>query len=172
MSAVTIVDPSTLPVWRTVELGVSQSVPAYIKACPVRIFCDPDTQRALPYLPVSQKRTQIDLIRFKWEALGFNQKFVTYDDICERVAGHGLMKCPAEVPVALRTQYLDQPSMELLMVPLDLPERECCLAEVDRVHRRHGLSYDLQACPDGIAVPDQYDWDIHWVFMRQLARPD
>jgi hypothetical protein len=74
--------------------------------------------------PLSKKKENIDLVVLTPKDLGFEGN-VTIKELFdeENLAKYGVELCPAEVGLALREQYLDQPKNEWLYVAM-LPIRD------------------------------------------------
>lgn len=107
------------PVFKTITLGLYDSVKAYRKALGRAGFHIGDwASDILNKIEVSQNQIQLDLVRVSGADLGFKEA-VRYDRICARAKELGLELCPAEVGPALRLAYPDQPYGEWLRVVME-----------------------------------------------------
>ena len=106
--------------WKAVELGVCPDPDGYAKAiveAEVRMQMSYYGRDILQKTSVGPRRT-LRLARFTVAELGF-PKGSRYDAICERANARGLRLCPAEVGLALRLQYVDQPLGEWLVIAME-----------------------------------------------------
>jgi len=107
------------PVFKTVTLGVHDSVKAYRKALNEAGFRISDwASDILNKIKLSQNQVQLDLIRISGADLGFKEA-VRYDQICAKAKELGLELCPAEVGPALRLAYPDQPYGDWLRIAME-----------------------------------------------------
>lgn len=111
---------ATFPVFKTITLGLYDSVKAYRKALEHAGFRIGDwASDILNNIKVSQNQIQMDLVRVSGADLGFKEA-VRYDRICARAKELGLELCPAEVGPALRLAYPDQPYGEWFRIAMEL----------------------------------------------------
>ena len=97
------------PVWKTLKLGVCKSPEEYRAALEkAGIMIGKDADELLENIPYSQEEIEIDLVLVPVGKLGLDG-LVDYMDALERAIKMGFKPCPAEVGLALRLAYADQP---------------------------------------------------------------
>ncbi|MDP2816314.1 MAG: hypothetical protein Q8O19_06510, partial [Rectinemataceae bacterium] len=153
---------STLPIWRTVRLGIKRTAREYLADSVRTKWFGPDVEWILDSIPVCASSIELDLVRFPTSILRFNKKFPTHADVAARAIECGLEECPAEVAVVLRAVYLEQPVDEWVKLAMSLPRRSDHFYAQLWSHRCGDLYLTAQPGPiDGITM----DEDL-WVFKR------
>ncbi len=115
----------TFPIFKTITLGVYQSVSAYREALEKAGFrIGAWASDVLNGIQVSQSQVQLDLVVLSVADLGFKEA-AQPDQIYARAKELGLELCPAEVGPALRLAYPDQPQGECLRIAMELISGSC-----------------------------------------------
>jgi hypothetical protein len=149
-------------IWKTVTLGINKSTAAYRKALKANGYHIGDyADQILNKVKVSETEIQVDLVVKTVAELGFKDG-ARRDAIYARAIEFGLELCLAEVGLALRLQYPDQPYREWLriaMEPVTDSDGYLLVFGVDHGFDGRGLDSDY-------ARPD-YFWntDCRWVFV-------
>ena len=105
--------------WRTVKLGIHQSVQAFRESLEEQgVRISRWAGEILRKTPVASEESEVQLARVTVAELGFPEG-ATYEQICDRAKERGLQLCPAEVGPALREQYQDQPEGEWLAIAME-----------------------------------------------------
>jgi len=107
------------PIFKTITLGVYQSVSAYREALEKAGFLIGTwASDVLNRIQVSQSQVQLDLVVLSVAELRFS-KAVRYDAICAKAKDFGFELCPPEMGLALRLAYPDQPYGEWLRIAMN-----------------------------------------------------
>ena len=107
--------------WRIVRLGVIQSVAEYRRALKRAKFnLDDDASHMLesPRLEISKEVAELKLVCVFVDDLGLVQG-AHYKEVCEKARHLGLERCPAEVALALRLSYTDQPLSSRIFIAMN-----------------------------------------------------
>lgn len=103
------------PSWKTIKLG-TKSLCGYCEALGRgRHIWNRETIRVIERTPCTESEESMDLVILSVSELGFDiaqhrYNGVPYGLVCARALLMGLELCPAEVGLALRLQYQDQPT--------------------------------------------------------------
>ena len=153
------------PIFKTITLGVYESVKAYREALTKAGFRIGDwATDILNKIQVSQSQVQLDLVMRSVAELGFEEA-ARYDAIYAKAKELGLQLCPAEVGPALRLTYSDQPCGEWLWIAMDpLPDSYGGLVVFGVAHARDGR---VLAGDDGVSA---YAWGPDGQFVFVLPR--
>jgi hypothetical protein len=99
---------ASFQVWKTITLGVHDSIAGYRKALTSAGFGITDSaSELLDKIQVSTTQVKLDLVRVTVEELGFT-KDVSLGQVFARARKIGFELCPAEVGPALRLEYEDR----------------------------------------------------------------
>lgn len=112
--------------------------------------------------PIATEPQELDLVVVTPRELGFTD-LTCYDEICRRAKERGYDLCPAEVALALRLSYVDQPLGERLIVAMEpLTDGEGYLRVFDVAHDGLGLWLDTDYGEPG------HEWspERRFVFVR------
>ena len=119
---------STMPIWRTVTIGMYPSTAHYLhmlsgKRLSYVFFkegyvLEKEQRKALQQIPVSPERAELDLVAIPLPFFRFNKNLPHFTDLCERAIAGGLELAPPEVGAALRSQYLNQARGEWIDIPM------------------------------------------------------
>jgi hypothetical protein len=117
--------PRAFQVWRQVEIGLIQNAEEYIKESlrrKLRIMggnstCA-DTHDVVRCVKFSKQRSIVRLVKTNITELGYEVD-ANQDELLERFASYGIVKCPAEAALMLFLEYNDQPTNESLDVVMD-----------------------------------------------------
>lgn len=102
--------------WKTITLGLHKTVGAYRKALEEHGFeIGQYAETFLGKTPIARRKRKVHLVIRTLAELGFTEA-ERYDVICHRAKKRGFTLCPAEVVLALRLAYVDQPMCEPLVV--------------------------------------------------------
>lgn len=152
------------PVWRRIVIGAHESAVGYEAAIEAKGNRLTDWARQiLTKTPVASSREELELVLVTGAQLGFD-KAATRAQIYERAAAFGLVPCPAEVGLALREQYQEQPLGEWILVamePIEVSDRYPVVFGVERDDGGRWLN-----ASSGNAV-NEWDPGNRWVFLRR-----
>ncbi len=114
----------TLPIWKTIELGLMASPEAYLQAIRLtKTAVGGHCSDLLDLIKCAGLRRTVNLVKLSGRDLGFDTA-APYREICEAALALGLELCPAEAALALRLQYPEQPRGEWIWVAMEpLPSR-------------------------------------------------
>ncbi len=106
-------------VWKTITLGVHQSVEAYSTAIESTGFkISPYARQMLAKTLIIAQQVTLELFSATTAELGFLNG-ATFKQICARIKELGYELCPAEVGPALRLAYPDQPNGEWCRIVME-----------------------------------------------------
>lgn len=108
--------PHEVVVWKKLMIGVVGSVEKYreaFKTAGIRVINA--VSGIVAKTPVATEPQEVDLFLVTVAELGFNN-LTRYNDICRRAKERGYALCPAEVALALRLAYTEQPMGEWLVI--------------------------------------------------------
>jgi hypothetical protein len=168
------------PVWKTIQLGLHHAVAKeiaeidpnnhdgrLIEQHSQKIYrLEPDALDILqkPEFTISAMRREAKLVVTSLRSLGLPDG-TCYNAIFAAAEKAGLQRCPAEVGLQLRLQYMEQPYRETLVIAMEPILDNDELASVFTVHHGNwGLC--LGACCCGISNnEDEWHADSDWVFI-------
>lgn len=130
--------PSNFPIWKTVTTG-SYSVQDYFAAIEKKGMTVSQWAKELCEKTTAAKRTEdVDLVRVKVGDMGIDAEYPTTQQIYDWAEKNGLELCPAEVGLALRLEYENQPTGEWLVVGMKPIADQDGYPDVFRVGRSPG----------------------------------
>lgn len=100
--------------WKTIKIGETKNYDEALKKAGINVSSY--AQELLDKMP-SNKKESIDLVKMSVKELGFDER-ATIEEIFNRIKELGGELCSAEVGVALRLDYLDQPLGEWLLIAM------------------------------------------------------
>ena len=106
------------PAWRTIRLGTHPTMAGYVAAIEAsggRVGTQ--AHGMLARVRLAGRPHSVELVKVTCFDVGLTGKYET-PQIDQAAARHGLSLCPAEVGLALREQYLDQPQDEYLLIAM------------------------------------------------------
>lgn len=107
------------PIWKTIQLGTHKSVDDFyiaLERCGNKV--SGWARDLLGKITLAKEVMSVDLVLTTPYNLGFNRNATT-TELVARARERGLVPCPAEVGVALREQYQDQPVGERLWIMME-----------------------------------------------------
>ena len=109
----------TFRIWKTTTIGSRSSIEEYRQALNQPGFrYDSWARDIIEKTPIATEPQEVDLVLVSVAELGFTG-LTRYDIICRRAKEMGLQFCPAEVGLALRLSYTEQPMDEGLTAAMD-----------------------------------------------------
>lgn len=158
-STLRVEQQAELKIWKTIKLGLRKSPEEYRKALEAG-KCQIDTYagQILDKILVSQEEVEVDLVLVTGRQLGCIVD-TRRDLIFKRALKRGLQKCPAEVGLALREQYPDQPLglgewLRIGMEPIIDSDGDLETFELGRVDNVPWLSREIGDPDDDVWSPD------------------
>lgn len=107
----------TIPTWRTVELGKYSNAEGYMQSI---INQNQNIGRVarsiIPQVPLEKSLTLAELVKVASYDIDVSDENASITKVCETALENGLSLCHPEVVLALREQYPDQESPEILWV--------------------------------------------------------
>jgi hypothetical protein len=109
------------PVWKTIPLGLFYDIEGVLDYfvrhnCHLSQLCSRFLLKRIRY--VRGKKVRINLVQRTLEQLDLKDD-ATFEEICTRAQEYGLKLCPGETGPSLRSEYLDQPPNEVLMIAME-----------------------------------------------------
>jgi len=125
---------------KILKVGVIKTHDGYLKAFKAAGAQVSDwVKKIFPKVPLAQTETEYELVEVSVAELGFTD-WTRYDVICKRALEFGFGLCPAEVALALRLAYLDQPNGEWLAVAMEaIADPDGCLGVLGVYRGADGL---------------------------------
>jgi hypothetical protein len=130
------------PIWKTITLGMCKSPDEYRKALKQgRVSISDWGNDILDRIAYSQEKIEVNLVVLSVSELGFYRS-AKYKDLCAKALELGLQLCPAEVGLALRLSYKDQPCGERLRIAMKAINSYGCYDSILEVVHEVELEYE------------------------------
>lgn len=105
--------------WKTVDIGIFHSAKGARDAIlDAGMVIDPDADDLLGKIQFLRSRVRTELVVLSPSELGFREGG-SHDQICLVAQTFGFGLCPAEVGVALRLEYLEQPDQDWVFLGME-----------------------------------------------------